>query len=138
MASIRGRDTRPELTVRSYLHRAEIRFRLGGCELPGRPDIVFARYRAAVFVHGCFWHRHAGCPKCTTPASRPDFWARKFTQNTERDRRNVELLQHLGWNVITVWECEVNSPDLLEAVFWKIVANESQPTQRRLTRGPSS
>lgn len=122
MASIRGLDTRPELLVRSFLHRAGLRFRLGGCRLPGRPDLVFPRFRTVVFVHGCFWHRHKGCPNCTQPATRAEFWKAKFDQNVQRDLRSTALLVELGWQVITVWECESNSQEFLDQVFWKILS----------------
>lgn len=108
MARIRGRDTLPERLVRSYLHRAGLRFRLHAPDLPGRPDIVLPRWHAVVFVHGCFWHRHTGCPRCTTPSSNPAFWQAKFSANVERDQRKAAALRRLGWRVFTVWECQVN------------------------------
>jgi DNA mismatch endonuclease (patch repair protein) len=122
MASIRGADTAPELLVRAYLHRAGLRFHVHVRQLPGTPDIVFPNRKLAVFVHGCFWHRHVGCPYCTTPATRPDFWARKFEANRARDRRNVEQLHQIGWAVLTVWECQTASIDELDRLFWQIVA----------------
>src|SRR5690349_12375995 len=103
MAGIKGRDTQPEVAVRRYLHAAGLRFRLGGCGLPGRPDLVFASRRVAVFVHGCFWHRHATCRFATTPATRPDFWSRKFAANVARDAKADWALQLLGWTTITIW-----------------------------------
>ena len=107
MSRIRGKDTAPEILVRSALHRMGFRFRLHKRDLPGRPDIVLARYRTAVFVHGCFWHRHPGCTKAYTPKSRIHFWQSKFDQNVERDAAVRDQLEHLGWNVVVVWECEV-------------------------------
>ena len=110
MSRIRGRDTQPELAVRSALHRAGYRFRLHRKDLPGRPDIVLPKHRTVVFVHGCFWHRHKGCRFAYTPKSRVAFWQKKFDDNVERDRRNVRALRALGWRVVTVWECQAGSP----------------------------
>lgn len=107
MAAIRGRDTTPELRVRSLLHRLGFRFRLHRRDLPGSPDIVLPRFRTVVFVHGCFWHRHPGCRLTTTPAVRRDFWIEKFGQNVERDARQQSELRALDWNVVIVWECEL-------------------------------
>lgn len=107
MSRIKGKDTQPEKRLRSLLHRSGFRFRLHHPGLPGQPDIVLPKYRTAVFVHGCYWHRHKGCPKATTPKSRTDFWQKKFDGTVERDRRKAEELTELGWSVITVWECEL-------------------------------
>ncbi len=107
MRNIRGKDTKPELLLRRALHARGFRYRLHQKGLPGRPDLVFPKYRAAVFVHGCFWHRHPRCPKATTPATREDFWQNKFAENTARDRRNIDQLQSVGWRVLVVWECEL-------------------------------
>lgn len=108
MSGIRSRDTKPERAVRSYLHRAGFRFRLSRSGLPGKPDIVLGRYRSVVFVHGCFWHRHPGCRYTTDPATNSEFWQRKFRENIDRDRRVEKDLVNLGWNVHTIWSCEVN------------------------------
>lgn len=107
MSRIRGRDTGPELKLRSLLHRAGYRFRLHDRKLPGRPDIVLKKYRTAIFVHGCYWHRHPGCPKATTPQTRKEFWQKKFDATVQRDRRKAAELRAMGWQVITVWECEL-------------------------------
>jgi DNA mismatch endonuclease (patch repair protein) len=112
MAAIRGRDTRPEIAVRSYLHRAGIRFRLHCKDLPGRPDIVLPRYRTVVFVHGCFWHRHRDCANSVLPATNREFWREKLDGNVARDERNVHALRDLGWNVIVVWECQTDEASL--------------------------
>lgn len=105
MANIRGRDTKPEMLVRRMLHRAGYRYRLHDRQMPGRPDIVLPRHRVAIFVHGCFWHRHSGCRLCTTPATRAEFWRDKFEANVERDQRNSASLVTSGWRVATIWEC---------------------------------
>ena len=111
MAGIRSRDTKPERQVRSMLHRMGYRFTLRNRKLPGSPDIVLPRYRTAIFVHGCFWHRHPGCPKATIPATRAEFWQQKFAANVARDARAVQALDVLGWRVVTVWECELRNPE---------------------------
>lgn len=107
MSRIRGRDTGPERSLRSMLHRAGYRFRLHDKRLPGRPDIVLHKYKTAIFVHGCFWHRHAGCRNATTPSSRTDFWQKKFAETVERDIRKATELSESGWRVISVWECDL-------------------------------
>lgn len=107
MSRIRGTDTGPEIALRSLLHRAGYRFRLHDRHLPGRPDIVLPRFRTVIFVHGCFWHRHAGCRNATTPGSRTEFWIRKFQGTVARDARKAAELEAAGWKVITVWECEL-------------------------------
>ncbi len=107
MSRIRGRDTGPEVMLRSLLHRAGYRFRLHDRNLPGSPDIVLAKHRTAILVHGCFWHRHEGCRNATTPSTRRDFWQAKFDGNVTRDKANEERLIDLGWHLIVVWECEL-------------------------------
>ena len=110
MARIKGTDTGPEMFVRRALHARGYRYRVHGRGLPGKPDLVFAKRRAAVFVHGCFWHRH-GCKKTTTPKSRQDYWQDKFAKNVARDRRNLEQLADEGWRVYVVWECEIDGDE---------------------------
>ncbi len=108
MARIRGKDTKPELAVRSILHAAGFRFRLHAKQLPGRPDLVLPKHRAVVFVHGCFWHRHGRCRDGrSTPSSNQAYWGPKFERNVARDRRVKQALRRRGWRVITVWECQV-------------------------------
>ncbi|QIL01834.1 DNA mismatch endonuclease Vsr [Sphingomonas sinipercae] len=106
-------NTPPELTVRRIAHSMGYRFRLHRKDLPGRPDIVFPKLRKAVFVHGCFWHRHAGCRKATTPKSNEAYWQQKFTDNVERDNKAVAELSRLGWETMIVWECETRDIDTL-------------------------
>ena len=105
MSGIRGRDTKPELVVRRYLHQAGFRYRLHARALPGRPDLVLPKWTAAIFVNGCFWHGHEGCKYYRVPATRTDFWLHKIHSNRLRDSQNVELLAEQGWRVATVWEC---------------------------------
>lgn len=122
MSRIKGRDTGPELRLRSLLHRAGFRFRLHAKELPGKPDIVLPKYRAAIFVHGCFWHRHEGCRNATMPSTRTEFWKSKFDSNVDRDERNRAALTAAGWTVFTVWECELKSdaPGVVEKLSYDI------------------
>ena len=119
MARVRHKDTRPELTVRRALHAAGLRFRLHAADLEGRPDIIFRSRRIVVFVHGCFWHRHPSpsCKLTRMPKTRSDFWWPKFEATIARDRRNREALEAKGWNVLTIWECELTNPDALALVI---------------------
>jgi len=117
MSRIRGRDTKPELVVRSLLHRMGYRFRLCRRDLPGSPDIVLPRHGMVVFVHGCFWHRHKGCKGATSPKSNVGFWQDKFAANVERDARNRRDLRCLSWKVVTVWECQTRDLAKLEAML---------------------
>ncbi len=115
MASIGSRDTGPELTVRRLLRRLGYRYRLHRTDLPGTPDICFPSRRKVVFVHGCFWHRHVGCRRTTTPKTRTSFWKEKFDKNVERDRIKLMDLSRLGWESLVVWECETNDIATLTA-----------------------
>ncbi|MBZ3662446.1 very short patch repair endonuclease [Pseudomonas sp. PhalM4] len=109
MARIKSAHTRPEVVLRKTLHNLGLRYRLNSATLPGKPDLVFPRYKAVVFVHGCFWHRHQNCNIATTPKSNTSFWVDKFSKNVARDERVISLLRSLGWRVFVVWECEVSS-----------------------------
>lgn len=115
MSRIRSTDTKPEKRVRSLLHGMGYRFRLHVKTLPGSPDIVLPKYRTVVFVHGCFWHRHAGCKYASVPATRQEFWTAKFAENQARDRRVAELLRGEGWRVLIVWQCELRDMPTLAA-----------------------
>lgn len=115
MARIKGKNTSPELVVRRLLHELGYRFRLHRGDLAGRPDIVLPRYKTAIFVHGCFWHRHPGCRKASTPKTRADFWQSKFDANLARDQRNTRSLVDGGWQVLVVWECETKQVEVLSA-----------------------
>lgn len=109
MSRIRSSNTSPELALRRALHALGFRFRLHRKDLPGKPDIVLPQYKTVVFVHGCFWHRHAGCKVATTPKSNTEFWVEKFDRNIARDTRAIGLLEAQGWKVIIAWECELSS-----------------------------
>jgi DNA mismatch endonuclease (patch repair protein) len=128
MARIRSSNTSPEIALRKELHAMGLRFRLGGRGLPGRPDLVLPRYRSVILVHGCFWHRHAACPIATTPKSNTQFWVDKFKRNVARDIRvSAELLQ-MGWRVVVVWECELNTATKARASAGRVAA-ELQSSQ---------
>ena len=129
MSRIRGVNTKPELIVRRALHGLGYRFRTHVRRLPGRPDLVFSKRRAVVFVHGCFWHRH-GCMRTYFPKSRRKFWETKFAKNVERDKRDQKLLVEAGWRVLVVWECEVESD---EATINRVVAFLGAPRMARHT-----
>jgi DNA mismatch endonuclease (patch repair protein) len=107
MAGIQSKNTRPEMMVRKFLHARGFRYRLHTRKLPGSPDLALSKYMVAIFVHGCFWHRHPSCKYATNPSSNRERWSKKFRQNVERDARNIADLRALGWRVIIVWECEL-------------------------------
>jgi DNA mismatch endonuclease (patch repair protein) len=113
MRRVKGRDTKPELLVRSLVHRMGFRFRVQGRNLPGNPDIVLPRHRKVIFVHGCFWHGHKRCPRSKRPATNTAFWNRKLDGNVERDKRFRRELRRLDWKTLIVWECETRKPERL-------------------------
>ncbi|KZS49945.1 very short patch repair endonuclease [Rhizobium anhuiense] len=130
MSGIRGKDTQPEMALRRALHVRGFRFRLHSKNVPGRPDLIFQKYRAVIFVHGCFWHRHTDCRYSTMPATRPEFWQAKFETNMARDSTVRATLIEAGWRVATVWECALRKPDKVQATAanlsnW-LLSNESQ------------
>ena len=143
MASIRGKNTKPELKVRRGLHQLGVRFRLHRRDLPGSPDLVFPKYQATFFVHGCFWHRHESCRLAYTPSTNSHKWVEKFDSNVERDRRQIALLQQGGWRVFVIWECALrakDSSDLLVAVAAELRTGKSTyrewPTTSNQPQGP--
>lgn len=107
MSQIKGKDTKPELLVRQYLHAKGLRYRLHDKKLPGKPDLVLPKYKTVVFVHGCFWHKHEGCRYFVVPKTRTDFWLNKIGKNVVNDERQQAELTAAGWKVLTVWECEL-------------------------------
>jgi len=113
MSRVKGRNTKPEILVRSLVHRMGYRFRLHRRDLPGNPDIVLPRHRKVIFVHGCFWHGHKGCPRSKRPTTNESFWNRKLDGNIERDRLYSAELSGMGWKVLVVWECETRTPEEL-------------------------
>ncbi len=130
MSRIRGKDTGPEMAVRSLLHRMGYRFRLHVAGLPGKPDIVLPKHRTVVLVHGCFWHRHKGCKNCTTPTNNRQFWVAKLEGNAVRDRVKRQALRKLGWRVVVIWECETERVEGLRTRMVKVL------TAQRGTRSP--
>jgi DNA mismatch endonuclease (patch repair protein) len=115
MASIKAKDTFPEMIVRRAAHRLGYRFRLHRQDLPGKPDLVFPRLRKIIFVHGCFWHLHEGCKKSKLPVTNYEFWQGKLSRNRERDKENLQLLTDAGWTVLTLWECELANQEAFSA-----------------------
>ena len=107
MSKVKSKNTKPELQVRSWLHKRGFRFRLHRKDLPGIPDIILPKYKIAIFVHGCFWHQHPGCKKATIPRTNHKFWKQKLERNVERDNEHDDQLKRQGWKVITLWECDV-------------------------------
>jgi len=114
MGHVRSRDTKPEMTVRQIVHAMGYRYRLHAKDLPGKPDLVFRSRGKIVFIHGCFWHRHADCALARLPKSRQNFWLPKLDANRQRDLKNESALRDAGWDVLTIWECELGDIDQLK------------------------
>lgn len=121
MRRIRAADTRPEMSVRRALRELKIGYRLHARDLPGRPDIVIRSRRLAIFVHGCFWHRHPGCRFAYTPKSNLDFWTRKFESNVKRDSTNIQDMMMAGWTPIVIWECETKDASRLKTRLGELI-----------------
>ena len=115
MARVRSKNSRPELVVRKLVFSLGYRYRLHAKDLPGHPDLVFRKRRKVIFVHGCFWHRHAACALARLPKSRLDFWEPKLEGNKQRDQRNRRALNSEGWKVLTIWECQLKKTERLES-----------------------
>ena len=115
MSGIRSKNTKPEIIVRKFLHANGFRYKLHDKKLPGRPDIVLPKYNLAIFVHGCFWHRHTGCRLVSQPSQNQQKWDEKFKQNVDRDKKHIEVLSSAGWRILIIWECGLRkaNPDLL-------------------------
>lgn len=125
MSRIRGKDTKPEMLVRSYLFSRGLRFRKNDRRYPGSPDVVLPKYNTVVFVHGCFWHHHEGCRYATMPKSNVEYWEKKLYGNVERDERNRKELEAMGWKVIIVWECQLKKDKCertLEELYAQIIS----------------
>ena len=125
MSQIKGKDTKPEVLVRKYLFSKGLRFRKNDKRYPGHPDIVLPRYKTVVFIHGCFWHLHEGCRYAIMPSSNVEFWEKKLYGNRDRDKRNKDLLEEMGWHVITIWECQLkkdNRDKTLEDLYHQIIS----------------
>jgi DNA mismatch endonuclease (patch repair protein) len=118
MALVKSKDTGPEMIVRRLVYSLGYRYRLHSTKLVGKPDLVFASRKKVIFVHGCFWHRHSGCKHATTPATRQDYWLTKFSRTVERDKRTIDELKNIGWDVFIIWECEVkNTNQIISAII---------------------
>lgn len=109
MSRVKNKDTKPEIIVRSIVHRLGYRFRKNSLNLPGRPDIVLARHRKVIFIHGCFWHGHKNCKRASRPATNKIFWRKKLDKNIERDKLNNKALKLLRWKTLTIWECQIKN-----------------------------
>lgn len=123
MARVKSRDTVPEIIIRKLVFSLGYRFRLHRKDLPGNPDLVFPGKKKIVFVHGCFWHRHQGCKRATTPASNQNYWLPKFSRTVKRDEENLKLLASMGWEALIVWECELHDMLALEDKLSKFLSN---------------
>jgi DNA mismatch endonuclease, patch repair protein len=133
MSGIRSKGTRPEMIVRRHLHALGFRYRLHVGALPGKPDLVFPKHRTVIFVHGCFWHRHAGCSYATSPRTNTEFWAEKLESNVRRDKAAVEKLVDLGWRIIVIWECSLrNKLGINHALDWLSSALKDDPSKKVL------
>lgn len=120
MAGIRSKNTKPEIALRRSMHRLGFRYRLHSDALIGRPDLVFPKHKAVTFVHGCFWHRHRDCRLASTPSTRPEFWAKKFSNNVERDFEVRRRLSDDGWRIAVIWECSLKKPAQLEVTAMRL------------------
>ncbi len=132
MQQIKGKDTKPEISLRKLLFADGFRYRINDRKLPGKPDIVLKKYNTVIFVNGCFWHGHQNCRYFVVPKTRTEFWTDKIKGNKERDHRNISLLKEAGWNVITVWECELKKimiDDTLNKVKEKIKESIDLPSK---------
>ncbi len=125
MSLIRSTDTKPEVFVRSVIHRLGFRFRKNVKTLPGKPDIVLPKYKTAIFVHGCFWHQHTGCKRSTIPKSNIEYWKPKLLRNSQRDIQHKSDLEAMSWNVFVVWECEAKKADELVNKLKNILPSQS-------------
>ncbi len=139
MSKIRSKNTKPEMTLRKALFAKGYRYRINFKALPGRPDIVFPKYKTAIFVHGCFWHGHEGCRYHYTPKTNTDFWIEKIATNRNRDKQNNLQILSMGWKVLTIWECEIRQKDKIELLVDKVIQTmhdnipyESEPVSVKL------
>jgi DNA mismatch endonuclease (patch repair protein) len=119
MSRVKGKDTTPEINLRKMLWAAGFRYRLKS-KLPGKPDLLLPKHKAVIFVNGCFWHSHAGCPKSKLPSTRKEFWANKIASNIVRDKRNIDELKNIGWRVAVIWECSIKNQKNIEATVCKL------------------
>lgn len=138
MRRVRGNDTSPELAVRRILRQAGVGYRLGGCGLPGRPDLVMKGRRVVVFVHGCFWHGHECARGSRKPKANADYWSAKIGRNAERDRSNTERLEADGWRVVTVWECDLKRPETAAGLIAAVTGQAATVSTASSSASPDS
>lgn len=131
MSRVRGRDTKPEVLVRSFLHRLGFRFRIHRRNLPGNPDIVLARHSSVIFVHGCFWHGHKHCQRAHRPATHINFWNKKLDHNIERDMRFRKMLRRMNWKVLVLWQCETKKPKTLVSKLERFLCGKAEKKTKR-------
>ncbi len=136
MGRVKGKNSKPELAVRSEAHALGFRFRLHRRKLPGTPDLVFPKLKKVIFVHGCFWHRHAGCPRTTTPKTRAKYWKEKFLQNVRRDRSSLTAIFDQGWEALVVWECETFDRDRLSKLLKRYLSKKHRRQTEAADRLP--
>lgn len=122
MSRIKGKDTKPEMLVRKFLHAQGFRYKLHVKTLPGKPDIVLPKYKTVIFIHGCFWHGHERCKYYVIPKTRTEWWLNKINSNTANDKRAGKALKKEGWEIITLWECQLK-PKTLEKTLSKLLKN---------------
>jgi len=134
MQRIRKTNTKPEMTVRRLVHAMGYRYRLHQSKLPGSPDIVLARHRKVILVHGCFWHRHDCADGRKLPRSKPEYWGPKLERNRRRDEVSVALLRELGWNVLIVWECEIRDIRWLGNVLARFLGSRERSARQVRSR----
>lgn len=128
MATIKGKNTGPELRVRKTAHAMGLRYRLHRMDLPGKPDLVFPILRTALFVHGCFWHQHKGCKRASIPKSKTEYWYAKLTRNVARDAATIPALEAIGWRPVVIWECETKDEAQLRQIIAERVLRIKQPS----------
>lgn len=126
MSRIKGKDTKPELIIRSFLHARGVRYRLFRKDLPGKPDLILKKYQTVVFVHGCFWHAHEGCKYFSIPKTNTDWWLSKLSKNKQRDEIAINELKNAEWKVIVIWECELREPLRTKTLDWLLDEIRSQ------------
>lgn len=127
MSHVKGKDTKPEILVRSLVHKLGYRFRKHKSDLPGKPDIVLPKHRKVIFVHGCFWHGHNKCTRSSRPSSNKSFWKKKLDTNITRDKRNIHNLKSQGWEVLIIWSCEIrNTEKLINKISKFLTKNEGE------------
>jgi DNA mismatch endonuclease (patch repair protein) len=123
MSKIRSNNTKPEILLRKALFAKGLRYKINDKKLQGKPDIVLSKYRTVIFVHGCFWHNHKGCKRAHLPKSNVKYWENKIKTNEERDFKNREILEKLGWSVIIIWECELKTKEKIEQAVINLIKN---------------